>query len=142
MQTLNESMPVFFLLGVLVIGGLLFGILIATRKAPKGLDKIKYQSDWLAIEQSLSAEPGTWQLAVMNADKLLDRALKERGYKGQTMGERMVAAGRIFSKREHVWAAHKLRNRLAHEEVKNMTLRLAKQALSSFKSALKDLGAL
>ena len=142
MQPLSNNMPIIFLLGVLIIAGLLFVIITLTRKAPKGLQKEKYQSDWLAIEQSLSAEPGTWQLAVMNADKLLDRALKERGFKGKTMGERMVAAGRIFTKRDYVWAAHKLRNRLAHEEVKNLSLKLTKQALNSFKHALKDVGAL
>lgn len=142
MQALSNNMPVLFLLAVLLIAALLFAMIAITRKVPKGLNKEKYQSDWLGIEQSLSAEPGTWQLAVMNADKLLDRALKERGFKGSTMGERMVSAGRIFTKRDYVWAAHKLRNRLAHEEVKNLSLKLTKQALTSIKYALKDLGAL
>lgn len=131
-----------FLGGILIVACILFAIIVLTRRAPKSLNKEKYQSDWLNIEQSLTNEPGTWQLAVMNADKLLDRALKDRGFKGATMGERMVSASRAFSKRDHVWAAHKLRNRLAHEEVKNLSIRLTKQALSSYKGALKDMGAL
>ncbi len=131
-----------FLLGVLVVAVLLFAVITLTRRAPKTLNREKYQTDWLTIEQSVSSEPGSWQLAVLNADKLLDRALKERNYKGNTMGERMVAAGRVFTKRDYVWAAHKLRNRLAHEEGITLTLKVAKQALASFKHALKDLGAL
>lgn len=139
---MTDSMPFIFLIGVLVIAVLLFVIIIATRRSPKGLNKEKYQKDWLTIEQSLTNDSGTWQLAVMNADKLLDRALKERGYKGSTMGERMTSAGRSLTKREAAWAAHKLRNRLAHEDNVRLTPKLTRQAMASIKYALKDLGAL
>lgn len=139
---LNGSMALLFLFGVLIIAILLFVILALTRRVPKSLNQEKYQCDWLAIEQSLTSDNGTWQLAVMNADKLLDRALKERGFKGTTMGERMTSASRTFTKREAVWAAHKLRNRLAHEDSVRLNLKITKQALTSFKHALKDLEAL
>lgn len=136
-------MAPLFLGGVLVIALLLFVVLSLMRQlAPKNLNQQKYQSDWLTIEQSLTTEIGSWQLAVMNADKLLDRALKERGFKGTTMGERMTSASRVFTKRDAVWAAHKLRNRLAHEENVRLSLKVTKQALTSFKYALKDVGAL
>jgi len=139
---LSDSMPLLFLLGVLVVAVLLFVVIMLTRRSPKTLNKDKYQSDWLQIEQSLSNEPGTWQLAVMNADKLFDRALKERNFKGNTMGERMTSAGRVLTKRDAAWAAHKLRNRLAHEDNVRLSPKLTRQALSSIKYALKDLGAL
>lgn len=139
---MNNNMSVLFLLGVLVVAAVLFAIIIVTRRVPKSLDQKKYQSDWLTIEQSVGRDVGSCQLAVMNADKLLDRALKERGFKGQTMGERMVSAGRVFTKRDSVWAAHKLRNRLAHEDNVHLSESLTKKALSSFKYGLKDLGAL
>lgn len=138
----GDNAPTFFLIGILVVAVLLFVVIVLTRRAPKRLDVQKYQSDWLAIQQSVTEESSSWQLAVLNADKLLDRALKESNYKGQTMGERMVSAGRVFSKRDHVWAAHKLRNKIAHEENVRMSQKLTKQALASFKHALKDLGAL
>ncbi len=139
---LGDSLPLLFLSGVLVVGVLLFVVIILTRRSPKTLSKEKYQSDWLVIEQSLTKDTGSWQLAIMNADKLLDRALKERGFKGTTMGERLVSAGRVFSKCDTVWAAHKLRNRLAHEDNVKLSPRLTHQALASVKHALKDLGAL
>lgn len=139
---LNASMAALFLLGVLVVAVLLFVVIMLTRRAPKSLNQEKYQCDWLAIEQSLTNDSSTWQVAVMNADKLLDRALKERGFKGTTTGERMTSASRTFTKREAVWAAHKLRNRLAHEEGVRLNPKITKQALASFKYALKDLGAL
>lgn len=140
---LGGDMAPLFLVGVLVVALLLFVVLTLMRRyAPKNLNQQKYQSDWLAIEQSLTTEAGSWQLAVMNADKLLDRALKERGFKGTTMGERMTSASRTFTKRDAVWAAHKLRNKLAHEDSVRLNPKLTKQALASFKYALKDLGAL
>lgn len=140
---LGGTVSLLFLVGVLVVAVLLFVVITLTRHcSPKTLNQEKYQSDWLAIEHSLTNEAGTWQLAIMNADKLLDRALKERGFKGVTTGERMTSASRTFMKREAVWAAHKLRNRLAHEENVRLNLKVTKQALASFKHALKDLGAL
>ncbi len=139
---LGGNSLLLFLLGVLVVGVLLFVVVLLTRRSPKTLNQEKYQGDWLTIEQSITNEPGTWQLAVLNADKLLDRALKERGFKGATMGERMTSAGRVLTKRDAVWAAHKLRNRLAHEENVRLNPKLTKQALASIKYALKDLGAL
>jgi hypothetical protein len=140
---LGGNMAPLFLLGVLVIAVLLMVVITLTRRyAPKSLNQQKYQSDWLAIEQSLTNDPGSWQLAIMNADKLMDRALKERGFKGTTTGERMTTASRTFTKRDAVWAAHKLRNKLAHEDGVRLNPKLTKQALTSFKYALKDLGAL
>lgn len=137
-----DTIPLLFLLGVLVVGVLLFVVIMLTRRSPKTLNREKYQSDWLVIEQSLTKDSGSWQLAVMNADKLLDRALKERGFKGSTMGERLASAGRSFSKCDAVWAAHKLRNRLAHEDNVKLSPKLTRQALTSLKHGLKDLGAL
>ena len=134
--------PILFLVGVLVVAVLLGFVLALVKKGNKKLDVEKYQSDWLSIQQSVTKDSGSWQLAVLKADKLLDRALKDSGYKGSTMGERMVSAGRTFSKRDRVWAAHKLRNRIAHEDDIRITENLTKQALASFKHALKDLGAL
>lgn len=138
----SNNTPAFFVLGVLIVAVVLFVVIWLTRRAPKGLNREKYQSDWLSLEQSVTKDQASWQLAVLNADKLLDRALKEKGYKGTSMGERMVSAGRLFTKRDAVWAAHKLRNRLAHEEGVTLSSKVTRQALASFKYALKDLGAL
>ncbi len=138
----ESNSPLIFLAAVLITSLFLFLVIVLTRKAPKKFDLDKYRDDWQTIQQSVTDEPATWQLAVMNADKLLDRALKESNFKGKTMGERMVSAGRVLKKRDHVWAAHKLRNRLAHEDNVRLSKDLTKQALASFRGALKDLGAL
>jgi hypothetical protein len=139
---MSGSMNVLFLLGILVVAVGLIVIISLTRRAPKGLNMAKYREDWLRLENSLSDDVNVQHMAIINADKLLDRALKERGFKGETLGERMSAASRQFTKREAVWGAHKLRNQIAHDENVKVNLPLTRRVFASYKQALKDLGAL
>jgi hypothetical protein len=84
----------------------------------------------------------TWPLAIIDADTLLDDALKALRYKGSTMGARLVAAQRDLSDNDGVWFAHKLRNKLVHEEIPRLYKREVQKALRGFLQALKDLGAI
>lgn len=92
--------------------------------------------------QKLCSSKNTWPLAIINADKLLDDALKQSHYKGKTMGERLVSAQRSLSDNDAVWFAHKLRNKLVHEEYGNLKKRDVQKVLLGFRQALRDLGAL
>lgn len=113
------------------------------KKDHKQLDQQKYRSNWLKIEGALKKDqPNSYHIVTLNADKLLDAALKESGYKGQTMGERMRSAKDVFSNRNAVWSAHKLRNQIAHETDVQVDYNAARRALASFKQALKDVGAI
>ncbi len=104
------------------------------------IDKQKYQARWLEIEGQLkSGDASSQHMAILNADKLLDQALKETGSKGATMGERMKARQGVWSNINAVWAAHKLRNQIAHEPNVNISEETARRALVSFKRGLKDL---
>ena len=128
---------------VIVIAALLFAVITLTKKGTSVLDVDKYRSRWLTIEQSLMRdnEP-SYHLAIINADKLLDLALRERGIKGQTMGDRMKFARETWSNRDAVWQAHKLRNQIAHEPDVRVSYDQARRALAGFKLGLKDLGAI
>ena len=75
----------------------------------------------------------------MEADKLLDYVLQGRGYRGDTMAERMRSANRQFSRRNEVWAAHKLRNALAHEVGFDLVPSQVKQSIKAYERAIKDL---
>lgn len=117
--------------------------LVFTRKSSPKLNIEKYQTKWLAVENSVSRNnSASWQLAIFNADKLVDLALKERRFAGQTMGERMKSAEKVWSNTNHIWGAHKIRNRLAHETDVHLTYETTLRALTAFKQALKDLGAI
>jgi predicted RNase H-related nuclease YkuK (DUF458 family) len=58
------------------------------------------------------------------------------------MAERMKSGATLFSNRNNVWLAHKLRNRIAHETDVRVSYDDARYALSYFKQALKDVGAI
>lgn len=129
---------------VLVLGGVLLALISFTRGGSKRyLDVEKYRVKWLAIEQSLvEDQEASHHLALLNADKLLDHALKERGFKGNTMGERMKSAQKNWSNANQTWTAHKLRNQIAHEAEVRVSLDMTRKALGAFKQALRDVGAI
>ena len=121
---------------------ILFAIVTLGKKGGR-LDVEKYRIKWLSIEQSLARDnEASYQLAVLNADKLLDHALREKGFKGQTMGDRLKAAKDSLPHRNDIWTAHKLRNQLAHEPDFKVDYNQARKALAVFKAGLKDIGAI
>ena len=136
-----DSMIVVMFVAILFVGILLLVIVGATRKTPGGINREEFRSKWLTIEKSLTGDTSANHLAILNADKLVDQALKARGFRGETMGERMKTAQKQLSNPNALWAAHKLRNRIAHEDVTISTAN-TRQALKAFKLTLKDLGAL
>ena len=132
----------FFMVAILIVGVASFVTIALTKRSGKVLDSTKYQQRWLKIEASLQKDnPATYQTSILHADKRLDMALKERAFGGQTMGERMKSAQNVWSNANHVWGAHKIRNRIAHEPDAEITYEVAARALVAFKQALRDLGA-
>lgn len=111
------------------------------RHLPHRLNQQYFQDKWLELLARVKTPEGM-VLAIIDADKLLDEALKKRGFSGKTMGERLVAAQRSMTDNDSVWYAHKLRNRIVHEPEVNLKKREAQNALGGFKKGLKDLGAL
>lgn len=138
-QTLSA---IFFIASVLIFAGLLFAIIALAKRGPVGLDVEKYRSRWMTIENQLKRdEVSSYHLSILNADKLLDQALREKGVQGTTMGERMKKYQKSWSNANNVWGAHKLRNQIAHETDVQINYDNARRALAAFKQALKDVGA-
>ena len=137
-------MSVIIMLAIIaVIGVILLIILTTGRGHGKILDKEKYRTDWLELENNISdTNEATYQFAILSADKLLDRALRESGVSGKTMGDRLKNSKSLLPNIEAVWAAHKIRNKIAHEVGKDINRAVAKRMLAVYKAALKDLGAI
>lgn len=117
------------------------GLKVMRRLRPKQVNRAHYVASWKKL-QSQCATRKTWPLAIIDADDLLDEALKCRGFKGKTTGERLVAAQHEFSDNEAVWFGHKYRNQLEGKDVRTLKKQDVFDALSGFREALKDLGAL
>ena len=134
---------VAFLIAILVVGGLILFLVSHGKRGTSVLNIDKYRSDWMAIEQQLvKGQETSYDLAILNADKLLDQALKQRGFSGGTMGERMKSAKTSWSNANNTWTAHKLRNQIAHEQNVRISYDTVRRALAAFKQSLKDLGAI
>lgn len=134
-------MTIAWLVVAVVIGIAVLTFVSLISRKTSSLDREEYRRRWEKIQKYLGHED-TLSMAVIEADKLLDKALKESKFKGTTMAERMVSAGKSFSKKDHVWMAHKLRNKIAHESDARVTKRQTRAALSAYLRALRDLGAM
>lgn len=124
--------------------GILVAIVIAGALAKRSRPKLNQEhflGRWQEL-QKLCADKNTWPLAIINADKLVDEALKKRRYKGKTMGERLVAAQHDLSANDGIWFGHKLRNKLVHEDYNIGRKTDLKDAMLGFLQALRDLGAI
>jgi len=141
---MDQSISViFFLAAILIFGAIIFAVISLTKRGPSSLNVDKYRSNWLMIEQSLKRdEKSSYQMCVLNADTLLDHAMKEKGIQGTTMADRMKQLQKTWSNANNVWTAHKLRNQIAHEPDVRLDYDGARRTLQAFKQALKDIGAI
>ena len=113
--------------------------------APKlqGMDRGAIKARWDEIERMATAGGEmNLKMAVMEADKLLDHALKAMAIPGMTLGERLKFAAYKFPKIRDVWNAHRLRNQLAHESSYYLDPSYARKAIRDFKDALRLLNVL
>lgn len=109
----------------------------SNRRGLSPLDQTYIKKHWDIIINEANGNPN---IAIMNADKLLNHTLKARGIDG-SVGDQLKAAPSLFSNINDVWSAHKIRNQIAHEIGKEVTAKQAKLYLNIYKKALKDLGA-
>lgn len=139
---MESNQIVLLFVSIVAVGVcLLAAITLTNKKQP--LNRQYYEERLKDIEELLDNDDiQSYENVVMNADKLLDHALREAGIKGDTMGTRLKKVSSRLKHRDDVWAAHKLRNRIAHEEGVRVSHGQAKKALVSFKSALHDIGAI
>jgi len=110
------------------------------RHRAKHLNNKYYGEKWKKLQSQL-CDNKLWPLAVIDADKLLEEALKAKKYKGKSMGEKLVAAQHDITNNDLVWFGHKLRNKLVHEADVKLKKNDVRDALLGIRSALKDLGA-
>lgn len=98
---------------------------------------------WQDVLNHLESEnPNDWKLAIIEADVLLDDAIKEKGYAGKTLGERLKS---ISSAHMHTlddaWDAHRIRNRVAHEGADFiLTQKLARNTITQYQRVFEELG--
>ena len=73
---------------------------------------------------------------VMEAEKIADGLLKTLGYEG-TFSDKLKKAGPMFANNKSIWAAHRLRNQIAHETGMKVSVKEADRAVASFKLVVR-----
>ncbi len=89
-----------------------------------------------------SDNPNDWKLAIIEADIMLDEALKELGYAGASLGERLRGlTPRQLPSINDAWEAHKVRNEIAHGGMDFvLTRKLAEDTIKQYRRVFNDLG--
>lgn len=114
----------------------------AAAKVPVKLEKLT--TTWLDIDRhAASFNESDWKLAVIEADKFTDAALRDSGFSGETMGEKLmlIKPGQILNLQD-LWDAHKLRNLLVHDLNFKINQQQAAAAVKAFEKVLRQLGRL
>ncbi|MFH0820497.1 MAG: hypothetical protein V1908_01855 [Candidatus Peregrinibacteria bacterium] len=130
MKILLTILLLFVLVDALIVGYVIYR---RWRKkiSPKRIEEIRRH--WKEIIRNPDH-----RYAIMEADKLLDLALGEIGYRGN-LGAKLKKAPRLFSSLNDVWAAHKVRNNIAHQLHYKVDEGAYKKAMLAFKQAFQDL---
>ncbi len=101
------------------------------------------QLTWNHIrDRLLSDNQSDWRLAIIEADIMLDRLLDNRGYRGETISDKLKQI-RVEDMPEvqMMWEAHKVRNRIAHEGSAFMlTQPEARKVLSYYEISFRSFG--
>jgi len=82
------------------------------------------------------------KLAIVEVDNLLDGVLKEMGYGGETLGEKLdKLTPELLDNLEQVRQAHKIRSDIVHDPSYHLHLEDARTAMATYEQALINLQA-
>lgn len=105
------------------------------------LSKNKAIERWQGIVERLRSDnPSQYKVAVLEADQFADEVLRESGYSGVNMGERLsgIQPGQLVAY-EALKSAHEIRNRIVNEPNFMVTRDQAEALLEQYKKLLVEL---
>lgn len=118
-------------------------IIANNEQAFRSRNEINSQSPRLSIIQNRieSEDPNDWKLAIIEADVILDQALKRRGYGGTSLGERLKSISpTMLQSLDDAWQAHKVRNFIAHGDHEFvLTPKVAKETIVRYQRVFAEL---
>ncbi|MDE1924810.1 MAG: hypothetical protein KGH79_01360 [Patescibacteria group bacterium] len=81
-----------------------------------------------------------WRRAIIEADIMLDNLLTERGYRGESLGDKLKNANPLqFTTLDLAWKAHKVRNDIAHRGATlSLTSRDARATIDMYRRVFEE----
>jgi hypothetical protein len=100
------------------------------------------RKSWANIQQHFfRGGESDLKVSILEADKLLNEAMRDAGIMGIQLGDRLKKANaQDIPNLNDIWQAHKLRNQIAHESNFKLKRDLAERALNIYEVALTNLG--
>jgi len=90
-----------------------------------------------------SVKEAEWKFAIIEADKLVEEALRKGGFPGDTLGEKLsLIHPDQLAGLDGLWEAHKVRNHVAHDFNYFLRYTEAKYAINQYERALRELEAI
>src|ERR1700733_711219 len=100
------------------------------------LPKETAKKEWAKIEGHFyKGDENDLKVAIIEADKLLEEALREGGIRGATLGDRLknIKTNQLPNV-DQIWQAHRLRNQIVHEPTFKLKRDLAERALNIYET--------
>jgi len=116
---------------------------MGSKAKPESYGAVEEMSDIVQLSEVYkkiaSESPSDWKIAVIEADKVLDKALEAKGYTGESLGDRLkqLTPSDIPGIYEEVWEAHKIRNRIVHEPDFEISQNETRNVVGVFRRAIK-----
>lgn len=118
----------------IIVDLLLLAWVIISRSKKKLTEKDRH---WIIDQWGKIKNERSSKYQILEADKLLEQVMKKYGFKG-SFGANLKKHHAFFSDINAIWAAHKLRNKIAHEISFEPKALVIKSALKNFEKALHD----
>ena len=94
------------------------------------------------VERANTGTQENMKSAIIESDALLDQHLKNLGYEGEHLAERLGKLNyKAFKALDPVWKAHKLRNEIVHTPNSKVTPKQAQNTLLAYRNFFKETGA-
>jgi hypothetical protein len=155
MDFLQSFLEFFKSLFIIIDGLLIFGFIVALKNAmayrpnfvtrrPRRIITIRRAvvlEQWQSVRRKYdSGHPDSIRLAVIEADKVVDNILKQAGYPGEHMADRLARLpGDQLSSLSRLWRAHRFRNQLVHSPDYQPEPEQASQAMEGYESFLREI---
>jgi len=108
-------------------------------------DSLIQSSRFTLVKEHIESDnPNDWKHAIIESDIILDKALKQLGYAGTSLGERLRSiTPSMLASIDDAWEAHKVRNHIAHSGADFvLTHKIAKEAVLRYERVFSELGLL
>lgn len=152
-QAYEIARGVFIFLDAVLLGVFIFSFLRAVPFRPRihpehgkpkkiyTLEDAALRAQWEEVTRKVRSGSGdALKLAVVEADKVVDDALKQLGFEGDHMADRLedLSEGEVHTL-PRVWRAHRLRNNLVHTPGFQVSPSEAKGAIADYEAFLKEI---